>query len=103
MSELQVDPKRFQYKTNVGEGGVSNLLKGKKYNPDLAGIIQVWKDPANGKTYVVNGHHRFDLAKETGQSDILARHINAENEGQARAIGALTNIAEGRGSRFGEV
>jgi hypothetical protein len=98
-SDLKVAPNRFQYKLGTDAAGTSTLLKEAKiFNPDLAGTISVWKDPADGKTYVVNGHHRYELAKRLGQKEIAVRHIVAKGAVEARAIGAQQNIAEGRGT-----
>lgn len=97
---IEVDPKRFQYKI-IGEhtatGSVGSLAGVRKYDPNLAGILQVWKDPADGKTYVVNGHNRLDLGKKLGAESVAVRYLKAPDAKTARAIGALTNIAEGRG------
>jgi len=97
---IEVDPKRFQYKI-IGEhtstGSVGSLSGVRKYDPNLAGILQVWKDPANGKTYVVNGHNRLDLGKKLGAESVAVRYLKAPDAKTARSIGALTNIAEGRG------
>lgn len=99
-SSIDVDPKRFQYKI-IGEhtatGSVGSLTGVRKYDPNLAGILQVWKDPDDGKTYVVNGHNRLDLAKKLGADSVAVRYLKAPSAKAARAIGALTNIAEGRG------
>ena len=98
-SDLKVAPNRFQYKLGTDAAGTSTLLKeAKTYNPDLAGTISVWKDPEDGKTYVINGHHRFELAQRTGQKQVAVRHIVAKDAAEARAIGARQNIAEGRGT-----
>jgi hypothetical protein len=98
LDQLELDPKRFQYKMNVDASGVTNLLKGRPWNDDLAGVVSTWRDPEDGKTYVVNGHHRYQLAKETGQPDVAVRMIGAKDADEARAKGALQNIAEGRGT-----
>jgi len=96
---LSVDPERFQYKRYMGRGGVgSKLSEVKKYKPELGGIIAVWKDPDDGKTYVVNGHHRFELATRAGYPEIAVRYLDADSAGEAKTIGALINIAEGQGS-----
>lgn len=99
-SDVHFDPERFQYKlgANHKTGSVGSLSGVKKYDPSLAGVLQVWKDPADGKTYVVNGHNRLDKAKELGASHVNVMHLNAANHKEARAMGALTNIAEGRGT-----
>ena len=97
-ADLHFDPKRFQYKLNTDAGGTTNLLKGQRWNPDLAGVISVWRDPANDKLYVVNGHHRAQLAKENKVPTLNALHLPAETAEEARATAALQNIAEGRGT-----
>lgn len=95
---LTFDPKRFQYKMNVNEQGVTNLLADQKWNPDLAGVVTVWRNPADGKMYVINGHHRAQLALSRGVERLLVRHIDVKTASGARARGALQNIAEGRGT-----
>ena len=111
--DVEMDPARFQYKMEVGEEGVSETLKEvRQFDPLYGGVVQVWRDPADGKTYVINGHHRMELAKRSPHKDadpddpddwswhgeMQVRYINAGNERQARAIGALVNIAEGHGT-----
>ncbi|ARV58062.1 hypothetical protein BZZ01_04915 [Nostocales cyanobacterium HT-58-2] len=99
VDQLNLDPKRFQYKLVHGESGASGSLVGvRKWDPNLAGIIQVWRDPSDGKAYVVNGHNRVNLAKQLGVKNITSRFINAKTPEEARAVGAMTNIAEGRGN-----
>jgi hypothetical protein len=97
---LKTDAKRFQYKVkDIGEDGVTGELKGVgKWNPELAGALLVWRDPENGQDYVVNGHHRHELANRLGADEMNVRYIDAPNAKEARARGALANIAEGRGS-----
>lgn len=100
-SEIEADPKRFQYKM-IGEhtktGEVGSLSGVQKYDPNLAGIVQVWKDPADGKTYVVNGHNRLALAKRLGAEEVAVRYLDVPDAKTARSVGAMTNIAEGRGT-----
>jgi hypothetical protein len=96
---LKTDPNRFQYKIVHNEAGASgSLTEVKKWNPDIGGVLQVWKDPADGHTYVVNGHNRHDLAMRAGAENVSVRHLQVQNAAEARAVGALTNIAEGRGN-----
>lgn len=99
-ADLVVDPKRFQFKLNTGNAaGVTDELKAVgTWNPDFAGTLAVWKDPADGRTYVVNGHHRHDLATRLGATDLAVRYLDAKDAKTARAKGALINIAEGRGT-----
>jgi hypothetical protein len=97
---LKRDPVRFQYKTNVGKGGVSDKMKDDDvaWNHDLAGVLAVWDDPVDGETYVVNGHHRHEKAERQDVPDVDIRRIDAKDAREARAIGALINIAEGQGT-----
>jgi hypothetical protein len=98
-SELTVDAPRFQFKQDVGQKGVSGKLKDvQAYNPERGGILAVWKDPDDGKTYVVNGHHRFELAERTGAPTVAVRYLAANNAQEARLKGALTNISEDQGT-----
>lgn len=98
---VKVDPKRFQYKlsgANTKSGTVGSLSGVKKWDANLAGIIQVWQDPKDKNVYVVNGHNRLELEKKLGVSKRPARFLQAKSAKEARAVGALTNIAEGRGN-----
>lgn len=97
---LAVDPSRFQYKVSgIKEGGVTDELKGTStWNPELGGTLLVWRDPADGKDYVINGHHRHELASRVGAEAVNVRYIEAPTAKEARARGALANIAEGRGT-----
>lgn len=98
VSEIHVNPSRFQFKSNVGQGGAGEELRSvQKFDPEKSGILSVWKDPADGKTYVVNGHNRLALAQRTGEKTVTVRYIDASNATEARTKGALINIAEGRG------
>lgn len=99
-STLTADPARFQYKSNTGgAAGVGDELKGiSEYDPELGGVLSVWKDPADGKTYVVNGHHRLELANRAGAPEVSVRYMKAKTAAEARLKGAVINIAEGRGT-----
>src|SRR6185295_2442175 len=54
-------------------------------------------DPNDRKTYVVNGHHRLEMAQRLEAPDLTVRYLKADNAQDARTKGALINIAEGRG------
>lgn len=92
VSDLKVDPNRFQFRVLPGERGLESA---QKWEPNLAGVISVWKNPKDGETYVVNGHHRVALAKRLGADSALVRYIDAPDAQAARSMGALINIAEG--------
>ena len=98
--EIKADPVRFQFKRDTGgASGTGDELKAvKKYDPELGGVLSVWKDPADGQTYVVNGHHRLELATRAGAPSVDARYLDAATANEARTKGALINMAEGRGT-----
>ena len=99
ISDLNLDPERFQYKLVHGKTGSTGSLSGVgKWDDDLAGVVSVWRDPKDGKVYVVNGHNRLNLAKDLSVKDITVRLLNAQSSQEARAKGAMINIAEGRGT-----
>ena len=97
---IKADPVRFQFKRETGgASGTGDKLKNvSEYNPDLGGILNVWHDPADGQTYVVNGHHRLELAQRAGAPSVDVRYIDAADATEARAKGALINIAEDQGT-----
>lgn len=96
--DIEVDAERFQYKLGASAKGEVGSLSGvQKWDPNLAGVISVWRDPANGVTYVVNGHNRLALAKRLGAKEVTVRYLDAKDAREARAIGAMQNIAEGQG------
>jgi hypothetical protein len=77
VAQLAVDPGRFQYKLNTNRDGVTDEFRDvKQFNPDFAGVISVWKDPADGKTYVVKTHRPsaiIEAVRASDQADILKR------------------------------
>jgi hypothetical protein len=97
---IHVDPHRFQYKQKLDSttGAGDNLKNVNKFNPLFAGVIHAWKDPADGKIYVVNGHHRMELARRAGHKKMNVQMIEAPDAATARSTGALINMAEGRGT-----
>lgn len=100
-SEVEVDPERFQYKIGSSATGEVGSLSGvQRWDPNLAGVVSVWQDPADGKTYVVNGHNRLALSKRLGAEEVTVRYLKAKDAQEARAIGAMQNIAEGAGSEI---
>lgn len=95
---IAADPARFQFK-ETGPGGVTPELKNVgTWNPQLAGVVSVWRDPVDGLTYVVNGHHRLELAQRLGVPEINVQFVDAPDAAEARASGAFINMAEGRGT-----
>ena len=119
--DIVADPKRFQYKIvdiDEASGVTKELREVKRYNPIFGGQLLVWHDTEDDKTYVVNGHHRLELAKRsphttTGDDigggriaeafqawsgEMTVLYLNVNSPAKARSLGALANIAEGRGT-----
>ena len=43
------------------------------------GTLTVWADPADGKVYLVNGHHRLEKAVEAGEKTVpVVRFLSPE-------------------------
>jgi hypothetical protein len=103
VNAIQVDPGRFQFKQGVNAQGqqIGNSLQGvSKWSTDAEGVVQVWTDPTDGQTFVVNGHNRLAKAKELGVPSIRVEELPAGTAEQARAMGAISNIASGGGTAF---
>lgn len=103
VGEIQADPQRFQFKQGTNEQGeqIGNSLSGvNRWDTVAEGVIDVWTDPADGITYVVNGHNRLARAKQLGIPTVPVRELVAATAEEARALGALANIKEGRGTVF---
>lgn len=96
--DLVLAPNRFQYKIIHGStGSTGSLREIKQWDDNLAGLILVWRD-LDELTYVINGHNRVTLAKKLGIEKLWVRYITASNAIEARAIGALANIADDKGN-----
>lgn len=99
-SDITADPQRFQFKGEaIGKGGTTDEFRNvKKWDESSAGILQVWRDPADEKVYVVNGHHRLEMANRTATPDVKVMFLDAPDATTARIRGALTNIRDGKGT-----
>ena len=104
ISEIEVAPQRFQFKQGIdaktGRQKGNSLEGVEVWNEDMEGVVMVWTDPMDGKTYVVNGHNRVDKAGELGIPSVPVKFINAPNAKAARAKGAIANIADDKGTVF---
>ena len=97
--DIIADPERFQFKSDaIGKGGVTDKFRDVTvWNPESPQMT-VWRDPADGRTYVNNGHHRLDLAQRLDVPLVNVQYIDAPDAATARGIGALHNIMDGQGS-----
>lgn len=106
-----LDPETFQYKVDVDPktGVGKSLSESSKYNPDFAGVEEMWHDADTGKLYVSHGHHRHNLALKSDAPSVRAVILDSGNsfpgaiahnvtKEEARTRGALVNFSEGRGT-----
>lgn len=92
LEHINVDASRFQFKKNSHEDtGVTTDLDDDAFDPDKCGDLGVWQDPYDGKTYVVDGHHRRELGERAGVELMRAKYIKAESAEEARKIGGAMN------------
>ena len=104
---LNVDAKRFQFKSGGDEYGETGALRNvTKWDPAKAQAIIVWEQN-DGQLYVADGHQRAGLARrltEQGKAKniqlpgILYREKDGVSADDIRAVAAVTNIANGSGS-----
>jgi len=102
-ADMRRDPVRFQYKGGVNEKGEqigASLSDEEFWNPKAEGVVDVWDDPADGQTYMGNGHNRLALAEKLGIPSLPINRITATKASAARAFGAISNIAQGQGNAF---
>lgn len=105
IEQIHADPERLQYKIAPNADGSTGTFVDEHgnpvpYNRDVEGTLDVWKDPEDGKVYVVNGHNRLSAARRAGESEMAVKYMDAETASEARAKGAMLNIAAGRGTPF---
>lgn len=93
--QVQIDPQRFQFRLFSHHG---DLRAVSRWNPDLAGVLSVWRDPADQQIYAVDGHHRAGLARRLEVPTLAVRFLQCSTDQEARMIGALVNIAHGNAS-----
>ena len=100
-ADLTIDADRFQYKISDSEGRTGRLSgpnRPGRWNAAMGGVVAVY-EAKDGKTYVVDGHQRVNLAKELeaeGHAPItLPAHVLREEDWTghaAKIFGALINI-----------
>ncbi|MGD1901579.1 MAG: hypothetical protein ACFB9N_05010 [Geitlerinemataceae cyanobacterium] len=98
---IEIDPQRFQFKIKASSQGATGSLAGvSSWSQSAEGVLDVWLDPVNLKTYVVNGHNRLGLAKRLGVTHLPCKYLRSETWQDARRDGAVANLASGSGSEL---
>lgn len=90
LDEIRVDKARFQPRDDFSEGKVSEIVQ--NFNPALFKPLIVWRDPNDGKTYLLAGHHRYEALRRMGRR--TAPVVYAEgNERKAVEIAWTENMS----------
>lgn len=95
ISEIQTSVDRFQnreneYSQETVDSIVNDYNKG-TLNLDNIPPILVWRDPTNGKMYVVGGHSRLEAFKRLGRDKIQVQELVGLTEAQAKQRGREDN------------
>jgi hypothetical protein len=101
--DIYAAPQEFQYKEGVNAQGeqLGQSLGGvERWDPNAEGVLEVFTDPRDGRTKVVNGHNRRALAGRLGVPTLRVEEVNATTPAGARAAGAISNISAGNGTPF---
>lgn len=93
---LVVNPQRYQFRVSVANltGTDGRLKDACRWNPALAGVLLVWRQP-DGRLALIDGHHRHRLAVANHVPDVAVLLVTAGSAMEARTVGALSNIAAG--------
>ena len=94
--DLTADPATFQWRQMPRP----TIPEGAPWDQDKAGPIDVWRDPADNKVKVVDGHHRYNHAVATGTPEIEARFHDFANAAEAKRFGAEKNLEAGNATPF---
>lgn len=78
-NRIYTDTKRFQNReAEFSEESVQRIVEG--YDPNKLDPITVWKDPANGRVYVLSGHSRLEAHRRLQLKEIPARFFKGSEE-----------------------
>jgi ADP-Ribosyltransferase in polyvalent proteins/ParB-like nuclease domain len=98
LDEIYIDKARFQPRDDFSEAKVSEIVN--NFNPALFKPLIVWKDPKDGKTYVLAGHHRYEALKRMRRK--TAPVVYAEGDEQKAVELAWTENQSGRSQTAAE-
>lgn len=100
ITDIATDVDRFQSRaSDFSEKTAATVAE--RYDPNLFDPIVVWRDPANGKTFVLSGHSRLEGMKRRGEKNIPARYFDGDEQAamnyaqvQANRLGTAENLSE---------
>lgn len=101
VKDIQVDPKAYQFRSEVGHDGTDKRLNEVKAWDDLRAGVMVIHERHDGQQFIADGHHRIALAKKLGVDGVNA-FVLKESEGHtvddAKSLAALVNLANNNGT-----
>ncbi len=92
---VRTDPDRFQPREELNDARVNRMAQ--NFSREAQDPVRVWRDPSDGETYVLSGHHRLEAArraKTLGNPDAQTLEVRVfeGSEQQARQIANSGNI-----------
>ncbi|TQC96422.1 hypothetical protein FK216_12095 [Moraxellaceae bacterium AER2_44_116] len=101
VKDIKVDPKAYQFRSEVGHDGTDKRLNEVKAWDDLRAGVMVIHERHDGQQFIADGHHRIALAKKLGVDGVNA-FVLKESEGHtvddAKSLAALVNLANNNGT-----
>ncbi|WP_439627502.1 phage portal protein family protein [Gemmata sp.] len=95
-AQLVADPDRFQFRDGAAADGTVRALPGEPFDPAKCKELLAWRDPADGRDYVVDGHHRLAWAERDGVARVPARYVAAATAAEAKRVGERANAGRDR-------
>ena len=71
IAEIHLDEKRFQNRAELNQAIVNEIAE--NYDPNQFDPVVIWRDPSDGKIYLLAGHHRYAGIKKAGREEIKVR------------------------------
>lgn len=100
LEKLHLDPARFQWKSmNCQRTGTNTEEQlGGTFVQSLAGLVTCYQE--DEKLFLLDGHHRYDLAMRSSAGWLQVRAVPADvfSVTDAHILGMLLNLADGHGS-----
>jgi site-specific DNA-cytosine methylase len=88
MPDINTDPERYQVRSDGSAVGVDEEFVADavaNYDPQAVNPIEVWKDPKDGKFYVIDGHHTREIESRVGKKQAVVKVFTGT---EAEAIAA---------------
>ncbi|WP_170110328.1 ParB N-terminal domain-containing protein [Flavilitoribacter nigricans] len=71
LGQILLDEGRFQNRAELNQAIVNEIAE--NFDPNQFDPVVIWKDPKDGKIYLLAGHHRYAGIKKAGRKKIKVR------------------------------